>query len=127
MRSHHTTTFNRIRRIANTTFQSDDTNCSIRPELAASLSESAPRLDSRIISDIPEIFAEFRGKRFEILWRGSRSRDFHHRCDGKKQNLIVIFGYEREDFRGVYAAGVVIPALSERWSGFTVRSVFFSR
>jgi hypothetical protein len=48
---------------------------------------SAPPLDSRIISDFPEIFAEFRGKRFEILWRGGRdgfgAREFHRRCDGR--------------------------------------------
>jgi hypothetical protein len=33
---------------------------------------SAPSLDSRIISGFPEIFAEFRDKRFSLLWRGSR-------------------------------------------------------
>jgi hypothetical protein len=33
---------------------------------------STPPLDSEILWDCPEIFAEFRGKHFEILWRGSR-------------------------------------------------------
>jgi hypothetical protein len=28
--------------------------------------------DSRIISEFPEIFAKFRGKHFELLWRGTR-------------------------------------------------------
>jgi hypothetical protein len=54
----------------------------------------ASQLDSRIISDIPEIFAEFRGKRFEILWRGSRdgfeAQEFHRRCDGRANTLTVV-------------------------------------
>jgi hypothetical protein len=33
---------------------------------------SAPPLDSHIISDIPEIVAGFKKKRFALLWRGSR-------------------------------------------------------
>jgi hypothetical protein len=45
-----------------------------------------PALDSVIISDFPEIFAEFRRKKFSLLWRGGRdgfgARDFHSRCDG---------------------------------------------
>jgi hypothetical protein len=36
--------------------------------------------------DCPTLFAEFRGKRFTLLWRGSSdgfgARDFHDRCDG---------------------------------------------
>jgi hypothetical protein len=44
------------------------------------------RFDSRIISDFPAIFAEFQGKRFSLLWRGSRdgfgALEFHGRCDG---------------------------------------------
>jgi hypothetical protein len=39
-----------------------------------------------VVSDFPEIFAEFRGKRFQNLWRGSRdglsASQFHGRCDG---------------------------------------------
>jgi hypothetical protein len=37
--------------------------------------------DSRIISSFPPLFDEFRGKRFLLLWRGSRdgfgARNFH--------------------------------------------------
>jgi hypothetical protein len=37
----------------------------------------------RVIPDFPEIFAEFRGKRFSLLWRGGRdgfgTRDFYSR------------------------------------------------
>jgi hypothetical protein len=36
--------------------------------------------------DFPALFAEFRGKRFALLWRGSRdgfgAPDFDGRCDG---------------------------------------------
>jgi hypothetical protein len=40
-----------------------------------------PPFDSRIISHFPEIFSEFQGKRFSLLWRGSRdgfkAKEFH--------------------------------------------------
>jgi hypothetical protein len=53
-----------------------------------------PALDSVIISDFPEIFAEFYGKRLSLLWRGSRdgfgARDFHDRCDGHANTLTLI-------------------------------------
>jgi hypothetical protein len=49
---------------------------------------------SLIVSDFPEILAEFRGKWFSVLWRGSRdgfgARDFHRRCDGRANTLTVI-------------------------------------
>jgi hypothetical protein len=47
-----------------------------------------------MISGFPEIFAEFRGKRFSLLWRGSRDgfkvREFHRLCDGHANTLTVI-------------------------------------
>jgi hypothetical protein len=65
---------------------------------------SAPLRDSRIISDIPEIFAEFRGKRFSLLWRGSRdgfnAQEFHGRCDGRANTLTVILDTEGNIFGG---------------------------
>jgi hypothetical protein len=52
------------------------------------------QLDSLIISDFPAIFAEFRGKQFKLLWRGSRDGfsafDFHSRCDGHPNTITVI-------------------------------------
>jgi hypothetical protein len=55
---------------------------------------SAPELDSIIISDFPEIFAEFHTKQFLLLWRGGRdgfgARDFHGRCDGHANTLTLI-------------------------------------
>jgi hypothetical protein len=53
-----------------------------------------PPFDSEIISEFPEIFAEFQRKRFTILWRGSRdgfgAKEFHRRCDGRGNTLTVI-------------------------------------
>jgi hypothetical protein len=63
-----------------------------------------PPFDSQIISDIPEIFAEFRGKRFSLLWRGSRDRfkvsEFHRRCDGHANTLTVILDTKENIFGG---------------------------
>jgi hypothetical protein len=63
-----------------------------------------PRLDSTIISDFPEIFSEFRGKRFSLLWRGGRdgfdAHDFHSRCDGHANTLTLIEDTEGNIFGG---------------------------
>jgi hypothetical protein len=51
-------------------------------------------LDSLIVSSFPPLFDEFRGKRFVLLWRGSRDRfggrKFHKRCDGHANTLTLI-------------------------------------
>jgi hypothetical protein len=61
-------------------------------------------LDSLIISDFPEIFAEFFGKRFKLLWRGSRdgfsASAFHGRCDGHANTVTVILDTEGNIFGG---------------------------
>jgi hypothetical protein len=61
-------------------------------------------LDSRIISDRPEIFAEFRKNRFSLLWRGSRdgfeAQTFHRRCDGHGNTLTVILDLKGNIFGG---------------------------
>jgi hypothetical protein len=60
--------------------------------------------DSQIISGFPDIFAEFQGKHFEILWRGSRdgfkAQEFHLRCDGHANTLIVILDTNGNIFGG---------------------------
>jgi hypothetical protein len=64
----------------------------------------APALDSLIISGFPDIFAEFRGKWFPLLWRGGRdgfgARDFHSRCDGHANTLTVILDTDGNIFGG---------------------------
>jgi hypothetical protein len=60
----------------------------------AALKASAGPLDSRVVSSFPPLFDEFRGKRFVLLWRGSRdgfcAKDFHGRCDGHANTLTLI-------------------------------------
>jgi hypothetical protein len=56
-----------------------------------------------IISDFPEIFAEFRGKEFSLLWRGGHGfdpRDFHDRCDGHANTLTLIKYWKGNIFCG---------------------------
>jgi hypothetical protein len=59
---------------------------------------------SLIVSDFPEIFAEFREKRLLLLWRGSRdgfrARDFHGHCDGHANTLTVILDTNGNVFGG---------------------------
>jgi hypothetical protein len=63
---------------------------------------STPSLDSRIISDFPANFAEFR--KFSLLWRGSRDgfqgKEFHRRCDGHANTLTVILDTDGNIFGG---------------------------
>jgi hypothetical protein len=64
----------------------------------------APLFNSQIISDFPEIFAEFQGKHFKMLWRGSRdgfgAQEFHRRCDGHANTLTVILDTKGNIFGG---------------------------
>jgi hypothetical protein len=50
--------------------------------------------DSLIVSEFPGLLAEFDGKGFPLLWRGSRdgfgAKDFHDRCDGHANTLTLI-------------------------------------
>jgi hypothetical protein len=59
---------------------------------------------SLIVADFPALFAEFRGKRFTLLWRGTLNGfgagDFHGRCDGHANTLTFI-----EDTEGNYFGG----------------------
>jgi hypothetical protein len=64
----------------------------------------AERLDSLIVSNFPEIFSDFRGKDFKLLWRGSRNgfevQEFHRRCDGHSNTLTVILDTNGNLFGG---------------------------
>jgi hypothetical protein len=57
-----------------------------------------------IISEFPDIFTEFRGKHFELLWRGSRDgfegQEFHRRCDDHANTLTGILDTEGNIFGG---------------------------
>jgi hypothetical protein len=62
------------------------------------------RLDSLIVSDFPPLFEEFRAKRFNLLWRGSRdgftAGEFHRRCHGRANTLTVISDTDGNVFGG---------------------------
>jgi hypothetical protein len=51
-------------------------------------------MDSLIVSDFPSLFDEFRLKKWNLLWRGSRdgfdTGDFHSRCDGHANTVTLI-------------------------------------
>jgi hypothetical protein len=68
----------------------------IPAQAAAPARNVTPALGSTIISSFPEIFPEFRGKQFSLLWRGGRdsfkARDFHDRCDGHPNTRTLIEG-----------------------------------
>jgi hypothetical protein len=53
---------------------------------------------------LPPLLGEFRGKRFALLWRGSRdgfgARDFHGRCDGRANTLTLILDTRGSVFGG---------------------------
>jgi hypothetical protein len=59
---------------------------------------------SLIVADFPALFAEFGEKRFTLLWRGSRDgfgvREFHGRCDGHRNTLVLIEETEGNIFGG---------------------------
>jgi hypothetical protein len=64
---------------------------------------------SMIVADFPALFAEFRGKRFMLLWRGSRDgfgpRNFHSCCNGYAPTLILIQDTEGNIFGGFTPVG----------------------
>jgi hypothetical protein len=64
----------------------------------------APEIDSLIVSDFPPLFEEFRAKRFNLLWRGSRdgfrAKEFHLRCDGRANTLTLIADTDGNVFGG---------------------------
>jgi hypothetical protein len=55
---------------------------------------SAPAFDSVISSELLGLLAEFRGRQFALLWRGSRDGfgglAFHDRCDGHANTVTLI-------------------------------------
>jgi hypothetical protein len=84
-------------------------------------------LNSRIISNFPERFAEFRVKHFEKLWRGSRdgfgASAFHRRCDGHANTLTMILDTKGNIF-GDFTPKIRTQMIPARW--VTVSKVHFS-
>jgi hypothetical protein len=60
--------------------------------------------DSAIVPDFPDIFEEFKRKKFTLLCRGSRdgfgAGEFHSRCDGHANTLAVILDTNGNSFAG---------------------------
>jgi hypothetical protein len=63
-----------------------------------------PGFDSLIVTELAPIFDEFRGKRFTLLWRGSRGGfgygEFHRRSDGHANTLTLILDTDGNIFGG---------------------------
>jgi hypothetical protein len=57
-----------------------------------------------IIASFPEVLADFRRKRWSLLWRGTRDGfsafDFHSRCDGYPNTLTLILDAKGNIFGG---------------------------
>jgi hypothetical protein len=62
------------------------------------------RFDAQITPDIPDIFEEFRGKRFSHLWRFGRhgfgAGYFHRRCEGRANTETLFLDTEGNIFGG---------------------------
>jgi hypothetical protein len=59
-----------------------------------------PELDSAIVSDSPESFAEFRGKKLSLLWLRGRDRFGAHDFHGRMNTLILIEDIKANTFCG---------------------------
>jgi hypothetical protein len=75
------------------------------------------RWNSAIVPEFPKLFQDFKDKRFTLLWRGSRDgfgvRDFHSRCDGHTNTLMVIL-----DTNGMIFGGFTPVEWESRvWNG----------
>jgi hypothetical protein len=60
--------------------------------------------DSLIVKEFPPLCEEFQGKKFKLLWRGSRdgfgAMEFHDRCDGYANTLTLILDTKGNIFGG---------------------------
>jgi hypothetical protein len=84
--------------------------------------------DSLIISQYRPLFEEFRAKRFNLLWQGSRDgfigQEFHLRCDGRANTLTLIADTDGNVFGGF---SPVKWEFSGKWKGDdSLRSFLFT-
>jgi hypothetical protein len=72
---------------------------------------------SLIVADFSALFAEFRGRRFTLLWCGSRDGfhtcDFHRRCEGHAPTLTLI----QDTGGGIFGGFTPVQWESRDWSG----------
>jgi hypothetical protein len=85
----------------------------VRPALRPGYTGPPPELKSQILSSFPDVFGEFRGNHFALLWRGSSSgfsaEDFHKCCDGHWNTLTII-----ADIHWNVFGGFVVPPWEPR-------------
>jgi hypothetical protein len=91
-----------------------------RPQ-APQVPPAAPQLDSLIVSSFPPLFDGFRGKRFVLLWRGSRdgfrARDFHGQCDGHANTLTLILDKKTFGRGNIFGGFTPLEWESRVWNG----------
>jgi hypothetical protein len=87
-------------------------------------------VDSRILSEIPEIFTEFQRNRLSLLWRGSRDGfgyiEFHRRCDGHANTLTVISDSNGNIFGGFTPVKWESPFLPSARADDSLKSFLFT-
>jgi hypothetical protein len=87
-------------------------------------------LERRVILIVQVRFKEFRGKRFSLLWRGSRdgfkAQEFHRRCDGHSNTLTVILDTKGNIFGGFTSVEWESPALSRSKGDDSLNSFLFT-
>jgi hypothetical protein len=89
-----------------------------------------PLLDSLIVSSLPQLFNEFHGQRFVLLWRGSSdgfgARDFHGRCDGRANTLTLILDTDGNVFGGFTPLEWESPPLYKNKCDDSLKSFLFT-
>jgi hypothetical protein len=89
-----------------------------------------PKFESRIISELPEIFADFRGNRFLLLWRGSKdgfaARKFHRKCDDHGNTMTLILDTNGNIFGGFSPVKWGSPTAAEHKADDSLKSFVFT-
>jgi hypothetical protein len=74
------------------------------PAAGPAVAAQPGRVESLIVGECPPLLDEFRGKRWVLLWCGSRdgftAGEFHHRCDGRANTQTLIVDTDGSVFRG---------------------------
>jgi hypothetical protein len=74
------------------------------PAFSSQTSLHATPLDSVIVTNFPQLFADFHATRFALLWRGSRDgfgcREFHRLCDQHQNTLTIVLDTAGNIFGG---------------------------